>query len=254
LIYYEHDTWHYRQGNDRFLARLLSRVLKPKCLAVSNAAAEDMKPIFGKRGIRVLPPGIDLKRFTIRERSHARRRLNLPLDCVQIGSVGRLAEVKGHKFLLDALAILPPHHRLVLLGTGPEQAHLQEQACELGIADRVVFLGHREDVEEVLPAFDLVCLPSLAEGLPRALIEAQACGIPVVATNVGGVAMAVNPGAGEIIPPNDVAALAAAIQTVLTRRHRPEEIRRWVADRFSLEMVVEVLDLLSGEEMITRAS
>jgi glycosyltransferase involved in cell wall biosynthesis len=253
LIYYEHDTWHYRQGNDRFLAQLLSRVLKPKCLAVSHAAAEDMKPIFGKRGIRVLPPGIDLKRFTIRERSHARRRLNLPLDGVQIGSVGRLAEVKGHKFLVEAVATLPPNHRLVLLGAGPEQAPLQAQAREVGIADRVTFLGHRNDVEEVLPAFDLVCLPSLAEGLPRALIEAQACGIPVVATDVGGVVKAVNPDAGEVVPSNDVAALVAAMQRLLARRHHPEELRRWVADRFSLETVVEVLDDLAGAEKTTRA-
>jgi glycosyltransferase involved in cell wall biosynthesis len=194
-----------------------------------------------------------LKRFTIRERSHARRRLNLPLDGVQIGSVGRLAEVKGHKFLVEAVATLPPNHRLVLLGAGPEQAPLQAQAREVGIADRVTFLGHRNDVEEVLPAFDLVCLPSLAEGLPRALIEAQACGIPVVATDVGGVVKAVNPDAGEVVPSNDVAALVAAMQRLLARRHHPEELRRWVADRFSLETVVEVLDDLAGAEKTTRA-
>jgi glycosyltransferase involved in cell wall biosynthesis len=248
LIYYEHDTWHYRQGNDRIMARLLGRVLKPQCLAVSNAAAQDMEPIFGKHRIRVLPPGIDLQRFTIRDRGYARRRLNLPFDSVQIGSVGRLAEVKGHKTLLDAIAILPANHRLVLLGAGPEQTRLEAQARELGIADRVTFLGHRNDVEEVLPAFDLVCLPSLEEGLPRVLIEAQACGIPVVATDVGGVVMAVNPHAGELIPPNDVAALATAMQRVLTRRHHPEELRRWVADKFSLEKVVEILADLSGAE------
>lgn len=241
LLYYEHDTWHYRNGNDRLIARVCSNLLKPCCAAVSASAADEMRQIFSNSEIRVVPPGVDLKRFTIRSRTQARARLGLEATGVLLGSVGRLAEVKGHKHLLDAFARLPTDYRLALLGSGPEQSRLVAQALELGIAERVRFLGHSGSVEEIIPAFDLLCLPSLAEGLPRAVLEALACGVPVVASNVGGVASVVGPAAGETVPAGDPVALGDAIERVLRRRALPGAIRGSIADCYSLEAVALAL-------------
>ncbi len=246
LVYYEHDTWHYQRANDRRIARLCTRLFKPRLVAVSSVASREMKDILGDVEIRVLPPGVDMQRFNISDVKQARQRLGLPEDGRIIGSAGRLALVKGHRFLVDALADMPKSYRLVLLGDGSERSNLEAQAGALGLSERVHFLGHRCDVESVLPALDLFCLPSLAEGLPRALIEAQACGLPVVATDVGGVRSAVAAGGGEIVAPANASALAAACVRVIADHAPAEAIRASVAERFSLEIVHTVLEELSA--------
>ncbi len=101
----------------------------------------------------------------------------------------------------------------------------------LGIASRVRFLGHCDNVAQILPAFDVLCQPSRAEGLPLAVLEAQACGVPVVATDVGDLASAVCPASGRLAPPENVAALAAALNAALAGP-APVSPRAFVAARF----------------------
>jgi glycosyltransferase involved in cell wall biosynthesis len=140
---------------------------------------------------------------------------------------GHLSDVKGYPtFLRAAQRIAQQLPECIFLALGGETtgvgplARYQQLAADLGIADRVRFLGFRSDVADVLRAADLVVLPSLDEGLPLAILEAMACAKPVVATPVGGVPEAVvDEVTGLLVPPNDPQRLASAVLCVLNDRH-----------------------------------
>jgi glycosyltransferase involved in cell wall biosynthesis len=122
---------------------------------------------------------------------------------------------KGLSDLLAA-AQLVPEAFFVLAGEGREREILQTRARALGIANRVSFLGHRNDIPDLLASCDVFVLPSLYEGLPVSVLEAMAAGKPVVATAVGGTCEVVLHGqTGLLVPPRDPAALARAIRTLL---------------------------------------
>ena len=130
--------------------------------------------------------------------------------------VARLDAQKGHRHLLAAAASVP-QAQIVLAGDGPERTALRRQAAELGLQDRVTFLGYRADVAALLAASDICVLPSLYEGLPLAVLEAMAARKPVVATHIGGTTEAITSGeTGLLVPPADPAALAQSIRTLLS--------------------------------------
>lgn len=145
----------------------------------------------------------------------ARAELGLPAESAVIGAVSRLDAVKGVSILIQALARVDEAH-LAIIGDGPERVALETLACSLGVAGRVRWAGHRRDVQHLLPAFDLFVQSSLHEGLPNAVLEAMAAGLPVVATAVGGTPEVVVDGVtGVLIPPLDPDALARAITRLL---------------------------------------
>jgi glycosyltransferase involved in cell wall biosynthesis len=123
----------------------------------------------------------------------------------------RLHPQKGHNFLIAAAADVPGA-TFVFAGDGPLRQALETQARELGVAERCVFLGERDDVPQLLAAADLVVLPSLFEGLPVSVLEAMAAERPVIATAIGGTDEAITTEVtGLLVPPRDPSALAAAI-------------------------------------------
>lgn len=159
-------------------------------------------------------------------REECRARLGLsPLGFV-IGCVGRLSPEKGHRFLLDAAAALTRQGvaaTVVICGEGPEMDALRAQSARLELDDALVLAGHRADVESLLGAFDVFVLPSLTEGIPVALLEAAAAGLPAVASNVGGVPEVIADGeTGLLVPPADCEALAGAIRQL----HDDSELAR----------------------------
>jgi glycosyltransferase involved in cell wall biosynthesis len=148
--------------------------------------------------------------------------------------------------LVQAMASLPECAHLVIVGDGPEFEPLRTKAAALGLANRLHFLGRRDDVEEILPAFDVFCLPSLVEGLPRAVLEAQACDVPVVASNVGGLSEAVCARAGALVPPGDPAALAGALQQILDEPPERGTTRRFVEREFPWSRTLGAYENLLG--------
>jgi glycosyltransferase involved in cell wall biosynthesis len=215
LAHVEHDGWHLVAPRRRVLTRALERLLRPRHVAVSRSVADIVSRLLPTADVRVVTNGIDLVRFVPADKVHARRRLGLPLDVRLVGSVGRLVPVKGHDVLVQAVRALPEEVHVVIVGDGSEGPSLRQLADDLGTAARVHFIGHRDDIPDVLPAFDVFCLPSRSEGLPRSVIEAQACGLPVVASDVGGVGEAVCRESGRLVPASDSRALAAALREVL---------------------------------------
>lgn len=137
---------------------------------------------------QILKNGVDTSAvsFDIQKRSEARAELGLDEDVLVLGHVGRLTEVKNHKFLFevfDSIHKRVPRSVLLLAGRGELEIQLRETVKQMGLSDSIVFLGVRDDVPSLLCAFDLFIFPSFAEGLPCAVIEAQASGLPVLLSN-----------------------------------------------------------------------
>ncbi len=236
IAHVEHDVWHYASRSDRWIARLVGLLARPQVVAVSEAVAAAMRKLMPWSRISVIRNAVDTARFAPAGKAEARSRLGLPLDRAIVGAAGRLEEVKGQDVLLRALALLPGV-LLVLAGDGSQAEAFQALAVDLDIAERVMFLGYRSDMEVVYPAFDVVALPSRAEGLPLSVLEAQACDIPVVASDVGSVREGLAPGASRLVPAGDAPALASALADLLA--HPPAVgPRGFITEQFSWERMV----------------
>ena len=137
-----------------------------------------------------------------------------------VGSLGRLAPQKGYDVLVRALAELPDVHA-VIVGDGEERERLQGLATELGVSERLHILGWEDDPRNYLTSFDLFVLPSRYEGFPLSIVEAMQAGLPVVASDVGSVAEALDSErAGLLVAPDDVGALVRAIAGLLADEER----------------------------------
>lgn len=195
----------------------------------------------GRRMLRahVVPLGIDLDRFLAAEPALAK-------DGPLVGNVARLAPQKGHDVLLEAARLVLercPEARFVVAGGGELRHELEERARRLGLGEAVRFLGERDDVPGVLASLDVFAFPSRFEGLCLAVIEAQAAGVPVVATPVGGIRETVVPDeTGLLVPVDDAAALAEAVVHLLENREAALRMaaaaRRRVVECYSEERMV----------------
>lgn len=190
-------------------------------VAVSRALAERLVRL-GVPAERqsVIYNGVDPQRFHPLPRETARQQLGHAPDERVLLFVGNVQASKGCGELLEAfcrLSTREPRARLVFAGTGPQVPALQAMAAERGCADKVRFAGRlpHEAVIRWMGAADLLCLPSHAEGVPNVVLEAMACGRPVVATDVGGIPEVLPAFAGLMVPPRDVDALEAALARAL---------------------------------------
>jgi glycosyltransferase involved in cell wall biosynthesis len=231
IVHVEHDAWHFAAPRRRVLTRALEAILRPTHVAVSRSVASALARIVPAAGIHVIPNGIDLGLFAPGDRDAARILMGVEGNQRIIGAIGRLLPVKGHDLLIKAMTCLPSDVSLVIAGAGPASTDLQQLARDLDVDTRVLFLGHRDDVHLLLPGFDVFCLPSRSEGFPRSVVEAQACGIPVVATDVGGLREAVCPDTGRIVPTEDVPSLVDALLSRLSTPLRRSP-RDFVSARF----------------------
>jgi glycosyltransferase involved in cell wall biosynthesis len=209
-------TWRAYQVAERVLARASDRLI----VVTSLDRDAGLRLGIGRpEQYRVIRSGIDLGQFAGQHRCRARDRLGLPLEAPLVGSVARLAPPKDIETLVRAFAQLMgdrPAARLVLVGDGPRRDDIEALVASLGMEERVVLAGTRRDVAEVLPAFDVLVLSSLHEGLPRAIVEAMASGVPVVATAVGGIPEIVrDEETGLLVPVGDATAMGAAISRLL---------------------------------------
>jgi glycosyltransferase involved in cell wall biosynthesis len=169
------------------------------------------------RRIQVLRNGVDLELFAPRERAAARRELGLDADGPIVLSVGWLAPLKGFGLVIRAAAALP-NTVLLIVGEGPETTVLQRLARDLSLGERVRFLGAmpQRRLATVYNAADVLVLASAREGLPNVLLEALACGTPVVATAVGGVPEIVcDRAAGRLVEERTPEAIAGALRDLL---------------------------------------
>jgi glycosyltransferase involved in cell wall biosynthesis len=228
----EHYTGFQRglvRGYDRLLAKL-SFERADLVAPVSEELAGHLRALAPRARFEVAPNVVDTEAFAPGDGDEARGQRLL--------NVAALAEKKGHRFLLEALRDLP-EATLDIVGDGELRGELQHQATALGLDGRVRFLGERPkgEVAELMRAADLFVLPSLAENLPVVLIEAQASGLPAVATRVGGVPELVDDAAGALVSPADPAALATAIRATLDRDFDSAALASRARDRYGYEAI-----------------
>ena len=169
--------------------------------------------------------GVDTERFAPERkkqdvsgaRNALRASLDVPIDAILIGAVGRLDPVKDHRALIQAFA--PLSHadlpaRLVIVGEGPMRTVLEAEISALRLTERVRLLGERQDIPELLKTLDIFVLPSMAEGISNTLLEAMASGLPVIATRVGGNPELVEHGKnGWLVRTGDTSELTQALKT-----------------------------------------
>lgn len=197
-----------------------------------------------------IPTGIDLERFQPLDTGAMRRALGL-IDAPTLGIVATLRSWKGHEYLLDACAQLRdryPSWRLLIIGDGPQRTRLEMRTAELALDKSVSFVGNVNNVNEWLGALDLFVLPSYGdEGVPQSIMQAMACGLPVVSTPIGGIAEAVvHNETGLLIPPRDVTALAGALSDLMSDPHRREDMGRAgiarARQRFGLDDMLDAME------------
>lgn len=149
-----------------------------------------------------------------------RRSVGLAADSIVVGNVGRLSPEKGQEVFLRAAAQLAaeePRLRLVLAGDGPDEAALRALATTLGIADRVIFTGHLADVRPLYRDLDVLALTSFTEGFPNVVLEALCMGVPVLATDVGGVREIITDGdTGVLVTAGDTQQIGSGLRRLVT--------------------------------------
>lgn len=249
---YYGEKWRRRVAY-RFVARQSAMV----------AVSDDLKRFLVRQvgippsNIRVIHNGIDLGRYAVQERARAlRKELGLSSDQRVVGTVANLFAVKGQTYLLRAcraVARVFPNLVLLVAGEGEQLAPLEKEASDLGIADKVKFLGFRSDVPALLQEMEVFILPSLSEGLPLSVLEALALQKPVVATHVGGIPEIVEDGVtGYLVPPRNPEALAERIILLLsdpqTAARFGEVGRKRVEEAFGLEQMIRNYQSLYDEK------
>ncbi len=234
----------------RVLFRLAANLIG-RMTAVAEPAADLMADLtdIARNRIRVIKNGIDTEVFrpagSMEEKKELRQSLELPENGLLLGCVAALRPVKNHRGLIEAFARVVEEGGgdawLVLIGDGTLENALRERCRDLGasVTERVLFLGRRSDVARLLPALDAFVLNSDTEGLSYAVLEAMACGLPVIATEVGANPQLVTQGVeGYLVPVGDEPALVSSLNQVL---ENPEQLinmganaRRRVVEEFSL--------------------
>lgn len=252
-------TWFFLRI-ERILAGTTTRIV-----AVSPHQKEELQGYLrlAPERISVIPLGLDLGRFREGSQASARRRFREAIGAAEsdvvVTMVGRLVPIKNHALALRAAGrVIPrrPEMLLVLVGGGEEEERLRALAGELGVSGRVRFVGWWDDLPAVYYGSDIVALTSDNEGTPVCLIEALACGRPVVATAVGGVADVLDQGAlGKLVPSGDVAAFGSALEELL----EPEARARWsglaasrTIESYGIERLASDMARLYSELLATR--
>lgn len=249
IIATEHgiDLWRGRKHIFNMLDRLSAKVNKLR-VGVSPAVCEMLKAHgIGHDKVVCINNGIDVERFNISIDVNAKKReLGIPIDARVIGTVGRLVEQKGHRYLLEAAKIVLKElsdTRFIIVGDGQLRYELEEQALSLGIKEEVIFTGQRDDIPELMAIMDIFVLPSITEGLPLVLLEAMAARKPVVASSVSGIPYVIEADInGLLVPAQDIKSLSDKIICLLKDGHKAESLAsqglRTVTDKYNARDMV----------------
>ncbi len=210
-VYTEHNEW----GRHKPLTRLLNRLtigLEDHVIAVSDGVQDSMPPSVNAE---VLLHGIDVDAVAAKraDRAAVRTELGIEDDEIVIGIVANFRREKAYDLLLEAASRTieaNPKIRFVSVGQGPLDDAIRAQHAELHLGDRFQLLGYREDATRIMSGFDVFTLASLHEGLPVALMEAMALGLPVAATAVGGIPAALADWPSIVVPPGSIEDLVEA--------------------------------------------
>jgi len=254
-------SWHLPfPFRNRTRGRLILALLHKRMIPISNSVRDmHLENGVAAHRMEVIHHGADVEALGALAADVPARRaaLGLAPEDIAVGIIGRVAAEKGHRDLFEALKLLADTHpclRAVVVGNGPDMPALRRDLALMGMAQKALFTGFRDDVSSVAAALDIVAVPSVwAEPSSPALLSAMALGKPVVATRVGGTAELVNDGeTGLLVPPSDPAALAGAISRLAAspkeRRDMGEAGRARAVAGFSMHDMVDRVEALYYRE------
>ncbi len=175
-------------SNEFKFAKLLIRDNSLQLIALHEDMRRELNDMFGVDNTIIIRNGIDFNRFRQVDESKIdiRKSINIPSDAFLVGHVGRLSPEKNHLFLLDVfnqVRIYNPKSYLLLVGSGPQDSLIREKIKSLDLSDYVIMLSNRSDIPQLMKAMDVFVFPSLFEGLPLSVVEAQVSGLRVVVSN-----------------------------------------------------------------------
>jgi glycosyltransferase involved in cell wall biosynthesis len=246
--------WHVRVPPpdnllDRFLVLFSSRII-----AVSRAVKRRFAWL-KKDIVETIYNGVDTRKFSPGlAQDNLTKKFQIDSQDILIGTVGRLSPEKGLEYLFLAVRELVnvyPRTKVLIVGDGDKKYRLslQEKVKDLELSPHIFFVGIYEDVPQILRCLDIFSLPSLTEGFNRSLLEAMACGLPVVATAVGGNVEIVQDGVnGLLVPPSNPGALASAIAELLKDKEKARKMglegTLLVKENFSIDINVRKIEKL----------
>jgi glycosyltransferase involved in cell wall biosynthesis len=229
-----------------FLERITAKITDKLVALTEGEKNESLSFGVGKEQQWVIiPSGIDynleLKVYCKLHNSELKEKLGIPKNSIVIGTVARLEPIKGIKYFVDATKIilsLPSSYLLpsiyfLIVGDGSERKFLEEKVEKLGLKDKFIFTGMRDDVAELMSIMDIYVQPSINEGMGKTIVLAELLGKPVVATNVQGIpSVVINNETGILVPPKDPQKLAEAIVKLINdknlRTKMGENAKKWV--------------------------
>ena len=210
------------------------------------------------RRITTLPTGVDLERFKPEGPKADFSAYELPSEKPLIGMITVIRAAKGIQVLAEAVHLLKTQYGIevhcIIAGEGPSIDYVKSEISKFAVGNQFTFLGHREDVPEIMRALDVVAIPSFHEAIPQSGLQALAMGIPVVASNVGGIPSIIRQGeTGRLVPPHDAAALAAAIHETLEQKIQTQAMCRagqqLVMNHHSLAVMLDRLDAIYRQHL-----
>lgn len=247
-------VWHVRIPHpdkllDRFLVPFTSQII-----TVSRCVKRRFSWL-KKDKVKIIYNGVDIQKFSPGlAQDNVREKFDINIKDIVIGTVGRLSTEKGFEYLISAIREVVnvyPRTKVLIVGNGDDRYHLSLQAKvkDLELSSHIIFVGFYEDVPQILRCMDIFSLPSLSEGFNRSLLEAMACGLPVVATGVGGNVEIVQDGVnGLLVPPGNPEALTSAVTELMKDKEKARKIglegQRLVEENFSIEKNVEKIEEL----------
>jgi glycosyltransferase involved in cell wall biosynthesis len=245
-----------------FLEKLAARIADKIVTLTSREKSDYISyKIAREEKFVVIHSGIELSKYqelSQDEKTKLKKEIGLPSNSFVVGTVGRLVPVKAPELLIKAsqpLFTQYPDTYFVFAGDGPLKKDLHIAVKEIGGEKNIVFLGWRDDAHRILSIFDVFCLPSLNEGMGRVLAEAMAHGIPIVASNVGGIPdLVIHEKNGFLVPSQNTEELAKYIQVLIAdeeKRKKMGEAGKKMASRFSSDTMVENINDLY-EELMTQ--
>ncbi|KPH94922.1 glycosyl transferase [Pseudoalteromonas porphyrae] len=206
-----HDAWYLNNFKQRFITKALNSLSNVHWVADAKVVADDFHSKTAINTDSTILNGVDCCKFSSIDSDHARYEFSLPKFATLIGCSARLEEGKGHKDLIMSLLDLPSDYHLVFAGDGSLKSTLNALTLKMGLQERVHFLGNVQNMEVFYSSIDVMCLFSQREGLPLSILEAMACGKPIVASDVGGIHEVVTPEQGILVSASEPHNLAPAL-------------------------------------------
>lgn len=209
-------------------------------------------------GITTLPTGVDLERFKPEGTKADFSKFVPSQQTPLIGMITVIRAAKGIQVLAEAVHLLKAqygiHVHCIIAGEGPALDFVKSVVTQFSVGNQFTFLGHREDVPEIMRALDIIAIPSFHEAIPQSGLQALALGVPVVASDVGGIPSIIKHGeTGRLVPPHDAAALAAAIRETLEEKLQTQAMCRagqeFIVNHHSLDTMLDRLDAIYRQHL-----